>query len=278
MSLNSYAASLARGTDPHIAAEFAITAETSVRPHGLGDGPVTFKHGADDVIGTEGNDDLTGGRGRDNVVGGGGDDTEHGGGGNDTMSGDAGDDTMHGDDGNDHMSGGDGLDDMFGDDGADHINGEAGDDHMSGGLGDDVESGGQGADDLAGDEGNDDLAGGKGDDHVNGEAGDDTMSGGRGDDVFMWDDNGIDGVDHVEDFAAGHDVLDLQEVDADVGTVDDQGFHFVDDFSHEAGEATLAYDEVHNETTAAFDVDGDGIEDLTIVLNGNVGVEDGWIL
>lgn len=178
-----------------------------------------------------------------------------------------GDDLISGDDGADWIRGGAGNDTLRGDLGDDDVSGGSGDDRISGGLGDDVLSAGSGHDRLWGGDGSDTLLGGGGDDLLVGGAGKDKMTGGGGANVFV-----IGAVDHsapgwagrdvITDFVVGMDRLELNWIDADVGTAEDDAFSFIGatEFSGRAGELRLSG------TLLEGDVNGDGIADLQVVL------------
>ena len=255
-----------------------------------GDDSVSGGGGLDDLDGGAGDDELSGGKGDDTMSGGGDDDTVMGGGGDDHLvgGGGGGSDDLDGGNGDDTVSGGGGGDDLDGGNGDDEVKGGGGDDTMSGGDddsndtlvggggGDDMD-GGEGSDELNGGKGDDDISGGDGDDTVIGGGGDDTVSGGLGDDDFMFvraDGSTVS----VSDFEVGNDVFDLSKIDADTAAEGNQAFVFVDTFTGAAGEATLSYDAVTGITTAVFQADADGLADLTLLIDGEVTADDGWVL
>jgi Ca2+-binding RTX toxin-like protein len=184
-----------------------------------------------------------------------------GGTGDDLVKGNQGDDTLGGDDGNDKVLGGDGSDDISGGSGDDMVNGDLGDDSLSG------------------DAGNDKLGGGEGDDSLSGGSGKDTLTGGLGADQFVFADGDMSGTsfktaDRIVDFNhAQGDVIDLSGVDADSGTVGDQGFTFIgtSKFSQTAGELRL---EVRSKSMLlSGDTDGDGVADFAIRIDGKHQIE-----
>ena len=83
--------------------------------------------------------------------------------------------------------------------------------------------------------------------------------------------------DLIVDFTAGVDVIDLSGVDANAGLAGDQAFVFVAG-ALSAGQARLTYDPGTNRTLFEGDVNGDGVADLVILINGNVGTGDGFVL
>lgn len=237
--------------------------------------------GADDLFGAGGDDELVGLAGDDRLFGGSGDDGLFGGDGADTAVGGV---------GNDRAFGGAAADLLLGGAGLDTLNGEAGDDLVFGGADNDVLSGEDGADILNGEAGSDVLVGGAGadilsgeadTDFLNGEGGADQLIGGAGADVFLYalaTDSTAAATDLIADFQRGVDVIDLSRVDANSTSAGDQAFVFVSTFSNVAGQARLTFDSATNRTTFSGDVNGDGVADLVIVMVGQVGTGDGFIL
>ncbi|NVK95811.1 serine hydrolase [Ruegeria pomeroyi] len=172
-----------------------------------GDDALEGGDGHDVLDGGRGDDQLSGGAGSDQLNGGRGDDTLEGGAGHDLLDGGRGDDQLSGGAGSDQLSGGRGDDTLEGGAGHDLLDGGRGDDQLSGGAGSDQLSGGRGDDTLEGGAGHDLLKGGRGDDRLEGGAGHDMLIGGSGDDVFVF--AATAGHDHVLDFQAGADRLDL---------------------------------------------------------------------
>ena len=181
--------------------------------------------GADGIAGGAGADTVDGGSGNDGIDGGSGADTLLGGGGVDVIVGAEGDDVLRGGGGDDDLNGGGENDDLFGNSGNDELEGGDGADELFGGLNDDV------------------LLGGEGDDVLDGGQGFDTLSGsdpglfaGIGEqDVFDWDfvtDTAVGALrDVMLDFgdgaAAGEDLIDLSDIDADATVAGNQTFTFV---------------------------------------------------
>ena len=150
--------------------------------------------GLDDVIVTGLDDDYASGKaGDDLIVTGAGDDVALGGTGFDWLVMGAGDDLALGGTEKDVLIGGAGMDEL---------DGQEGDDRILGGRDNDVIHGGTGMDRISG---------GAGDDVINGGEDRDIMSGGGGDDTFVFSLHS--GADIVTDFEAGHDVLDVSELD-----------------------------------------------------------------
>ncbi|MEL6957339.1 MAG: CAP domain-containing protein [Pseudomonadota bacterium] len=188
--------------------------------------------GEDDIVGSEfddelrgmqANDTITAGNGDDQVWGASGDDSIFGEGGNDFLRGSwdedyidggAGNDNIRGQKHSDMLIGGTGDDDIRGGGGNDDIYGGADNDYLTGGTRFDEIFGGGGNDSLFGNRHDDSLFGGDGDDLLNGGgnndlldggSGNDDMKGGDGADVFVFDTSF--GVDTIEDFAVGADML-----------------------------------------------------------------------
>jgi Ca2+-binding RTX toxin-like protein len=123
------------------------------------------------------------------------------------------------------------------------------------------------ADLLFGDGGANILNGLAGDDVLNGRGGADVLTGGPGNDRFVFvsatDANG----DIITDWGAG-DILDLSGIDANALLPGKQDFLLIGNrtFSQTAGELRF-----FNDGTNSFisgDVNGDGIADFTITVNG----------
>jgi Ca2+-binding RTX toxin-like protein len=144
---------------------------------------------------------------------------------------------------------------------------------LNGGAGNDTLDGGSGNDKLLASEGDDQLLGGAGNDTITGGAGADTMTGGIGADRFVFtaiSDFAMGAnLDTVLDFA--HSQTDKIDVSAINGKENVAGSHFTfigaAAFSNAAGE--LHY--VANGSggvNVEGDANGDGVADLTLVVNG----------
>jgi serralysin len=140
---------------------------------------------------------------------------------------------------------------------------------LSGGAGNDEVRGLGGDDQLVGHAGNDTLIGGDGNDTLIGGVGADVLTGGLGTDQFVFESINDWGkanqFDSITDFQVGQDVIDLQSIDANVLTEQDDAFSFIgaSGFSGTAGELRLW------KGVLVGDVDGDGGADFKIALNGN---------
>lgn len=190
----------------------------------------------------------------------GGDDTAHAGPGNDTVLGGAGNDSVRASNGDDRVYGGTGNDTLWGENDDDLLNGEAGDDWLHGNTGNDTIIGGTGADTLEVGTGRDILTGGDG-------SGPDLSV-----DTFRFIstlDSATGGQrDVIRDFEAGIDLIDLSNIDAQQFTAGDQDFAFIgsDRFSNTQGELRAVV--INSNTLIQADIDGDGISDMDILLNG----------
>jgi len=250
----------------------------------------------DRLYGEAGNDYLDGGNNTDILEGGDGDDELYGRGGNDRLEGQAGNDTLFGNNGNDLLIGGTGDDNLFGgrnfdrlygNDGNDYLDGQGGIDLVYGGAGSDTLLGGGAGDKLVGGQGDDTLSGQSGGDNLQGGAGEDTLYGGAGDDKlyggagadelrgnagadqFIFEavsDSPVAGADTIVNFETGTDILDLSLIDANSGTGANDAFTIVGGFSSSAGELTITA--VVGGFEVAGDVDGDGVADFLINLDG----------
>ena len=186
----------------------------------------------------------------------------------------SGSDVLIGDSQANVLSGLSGADKLSGQAGADTLNGGLGNDTLDGGADNDELNGGMGDDKLLGGLGSDTLAGNDGNDLLTGGAGDDMLAGGLGSDRFVFlakDFVGIDqnAPDEILDFTqAEHDVIDLSAVDASSKVVGNQAFIFIgmNSFHSIAGE--LRYQQVAGNTYVFGDINGDGIADFTLLLDG----------
>lgn len=180
----------------------------------------------------------------------------------------SGDNSVYGYDGNDLLQGGTGND---------HLYGGNGNDDLRGGDGNDVLSGDDGNDVLYGGAGNDILYGGAGNDILESGTGIDTLFGGAGADQFRFRGtdfvNGVKDVKTIMDFNYGEgDRINLALVDANTKTTADDAFKFIgtDSFHKVAGE--LRYEVVGGSAHIYGDVNGDGVADFQIVLNGTTAL------
>ncbi|WGM37741.1 calcium-binding protein [Caulobacter sp. NIBR1757] len=265
--------------------------------------------GSDILNGDDGNDELNGGDGSDKLFGGIGTDLLIGGLGNDRMDGGAGVDTLNGNDGNDYLDGGLGADVLRGgllndvyivDDAGDQtieLMGEGYDivrtglawtlgDNLEGlelqGAGNVAGTGNGGANNLQGNSGNNLLSGLAGVDTINGNDGADTIVGGAGNDLLR---GGL-GADTFRVAHAFGGVLETDQIydfsDAEGDIMDFSGAYAgtlaqVASFTRHAGEMTLTF--AGGITTVRLDIDGNGVADYQVKINGDVtGDWSGWLL
>ncbi len=198
-----------------------------------------------------------------------------------TLTGGSSADTLTGGEGADVINGGGGDDRLSGLGGSDRLIGGSGKDRLDGGDGNDSLDGGSGDDQLLGGGGDDQLSGGVGRDWINGGAGADTLTGGDGVDTFVFQtlsDSTAAGPDIILDF--GSDRIDLRGIDADVNAAGDQAFKFVSQFSGATRQAVLSFDDDADVTTLQLDVNGDGVADFTLLINGDATTasSSAWLL
>jgi serralysin len=204
----------------------------------------------------------------ENASGGSGDDSLIGNDANNTLSGNGGVDTIDGGSGNDTLLGNSGGDIVSSTEGTNTIYGGSGFDDLNGGSDADTIFGGSGDDDITGGDGDDTLYGGRGDDTIEGGAGADIIIGGMGADTLIGSDLGdpdgdidtfvfnamsdsFDGnADTIIDFEAGIDQIDLSALGIS-GT-----------------DVTLSISD--GDTTVRIDSNGDGVNDMEILLTGTV--------
>lgn len=154
----------------------------------------------------------------------------------------------------------------------------SGDDTLKTGQGVDILRGNDGRDKFSSGGGDDQLFGGAGNDLLRGGLGSDQLTGGAGADVFLFvtmsEVNTGSGRDHIHDFEAGLDQVNLSKIDADLTTSGDQRFDFIGGaaFSSVAGELRYA------DGLVTGDVDGDGLVDFTIVVDAQSGMSQGDFL
>ena len=138
--------------------------------------------------------------------------------------------------------------------------------------------GSQNADTLIGNAGANMLQGWGGNDLLRGAAGKDTLTGGAGADRFVFIASGDSVVganaDRITDFSRAQlDKVDLAAIDANWAVAGNQGFSFIGSgaFARHAGE--LRFTVGGGVTTIAGDLNGDGVSDVHIVLNGTVALQ-----
>jgi Ca2+-binding RTX toxin-like protein len=274
--------------------DLALTGAAFIGKGNILDNAITGTGSANKLYGYEGSDTLNGQGGDDYLFGADGNDTLIGGAGYDRMYGGVGDDTYYVNDTTDfaYENSGEGTDRVisslasyqlranieeldlaeggaairgYGQDGDNTIVGNSADNFLYGRDGNDLIKGNGGNDILYGENGNDTLFGG---------AGMDRFYGGSGADKFAFRDGDFAGMtsstaDRIHDFdSAQGDKIHLSGVDANSLLGGDQAFSFVGTaaFSHNAGELRT-YQSVGN-TYVAGDINGDGIADFVIRVDG----------
>ncbi len=181
-------------------------------------------------------------------------------------------------------TGGRGRDTITGNEADNVLSGRGGADIISGGDGGDTILGGAGRDQLHGDAGADSIIGGAGQDVIIGGGGGDRLKGGAGRDVFVFynatDSLPTDGArDTITDFQRGLDKIDLRAIDANDRTAENDAITFIGtasfDGSGEASAGQLRYASGGGLLTIQIDLDGDGLADMHIELEGRVRIGEG---
>ena len=182
--------------------------------------------------------------------------------------------------GGDTANGRAGNDNFFGDAGNDYLFGDAGDDNLDGGINNDFLYGGADNDGLIGGAGADTIYGQDGDDLIRGDGGVDFLNGGTGADRFYFFELGDTGntnatADRIGDFSqAQGDIIDLSQMDAVAGGANN-AFTFIGSaaFSNVAGQ--LRYQQISGTTYVQGDIDGNGVGDFVIRIDGAVTLTAG---
>lgn len=190
-----------------------------------------------------------------------------------TFGGSAGVDLVSLGDGGDSAYGRGGDDQFLGEGGNDYLFGEAGNDRLDGGSSNDFLYGGSDNDTVIGGAGADTIYGQDGDDVITGGSGLDQLFGGAGSDRFVFTlvgDTGSTSVtaDRIGDFSIGQgDRIDLSAMDAITGGADDS-FSFIGStaFTGVAGQLRAVVS--GSSTIVSGDVNGDGVADFLIRIDG----------
>ena len=104
-----------------------------------------------------------------------------------------------------------------------------------------------------------------------GMGGRDLMTGGGGADRFDFravSDSPFAAYDRITDLE-NQDVINLSAIDANTNLAGDQGFTLVSAFTRQAGQLTLTFNATGNFTVLAADVNGDGVGDFRVILDGD---------
>jgi Ca2+-binding RTX toxin-like protein len=207
----------------------------------------------------------------------------HGGLGNDTVTHGAYTTQAYGDEGDDVLEGGSNGGLLDGGTGNDQLVGGSNGFTLLGGAGNDTIRSGGGVDSLSGGDGNDLLVDSYGSDTIAGGAGADTIVASYGADHIVTDSqdtivyNGLDGssvtggIDQV-DWVSGAR-FDLSHISAGLGGGNFQ-FHFIGNAAFtqsgltDLAQVRLSYDAANGHTFIEVEVDGDGVADMVIQLNG----------
>lgn len=131
--------------------------------------------------------------------------------------------------------------------------------------------GNAGANVLLGGGGVDNLKGLGGEDSLDGGGGADVLYGGAGADTFRFtavSDTAYGSPDSIADFVSGTDRIDLSAIDANSNSVGDDGFTFIGTNAFTGSAGQLRYETVGSQIHLLGDVNGDGVADLRILLNG----------
>lgn len=157
------------------------------------------------------------------------------------------------------------------------VNGTSNDDIMKGARdATNVLYGNDGSDQLRGGALRDYLFGGNGNDKLLGGLGSDILTGGAGADQFRFQTVASSGIgaaaDQILDFQNGADLLVFRAIDTDPNTPGDQAFAFIGNAAFGAGGvAQIRFMNSGSNLLVQADVNGDGIADMEVVLQGLYG-------
>jgi Ca2+-binding RTX toxin-like protein len=133
--------------------------------------------------------------------------------------------------------------------------------------------GGDGNDQIRGSALADIINGGAGADKIIGFTGADVITGGTGSDQFRYlfaGDSGVGaGADRITDYTIGGDRLNFALIDANAATAGDQAFNFVGTAAFaNTGIGQIRYTNSGTDLLVQVDVNGDGVADMEIILQG----------
>lgn len=156
------------------------------------------------------------------------------------------------------------------------VNGTAGSDIFKPGDVSHTINAGDGSDQIKGSDFVDFINGEGGVDKINGEGGADMLTGGAGADVFKYaaisDSTAGAGADKVTDYEVGIDRINFVDIDTDAVLAGDQAFNFIGNAAFSAsGAAQVRYGNSGANLLVQADVNGDGIADMEIILQGRAG-------
>ena len=153
------------------------------------------------------------------------------------------------------------------------VNGTSGIDIIKCGTGVHIINAGDGVDQVRGGTAADTINGGAGNDKIIGFTGADIITGGTGSDQFRYlfaGDSGLGAnADRITDYAIGGDRLNLALLDTNPGLAGVQGFAFVGNAAFSGGgAASIRYTNSGADLLVQADINGDGIADMEIILQG----------
>jgi Ca2+-binding RTX toxin-like protein len=153
------------------------------------------------------------------------------------------------------------------------VNGSANNDLIKGAVNAvNIINGGEGSDAIRGGQLIDTLNGGNGNDKIEGGMGADILTGGAGADTFRYQSASASTVaapDRITDFVSGTDKLGFLLLDSDPTTPGIQGFSYIDTQAfHHTGAAEIRYETTGADLTVQADLNGDGIADMAMILQG----------
>ena len=132
---------------------------------------------------------------------------------------------------------------------------------------------GDGNDQIRGGSSADTINGGTGNDKIMGSLGADVLTGGTGNDQFRYfaqNDSGLGAAaDRITDYTIGGDKLNFLLIDADAAMAGDQAFSFIGTTAFAAtGIGQIRYTNSGADLLVQADVNGDGVADMEIILQG----------
>jgi Ca2+-binding RTX toxin-like protein len=156
------------------------------------------------------------------------------------------------------------------------VNGSSGNDIIKLGLGastGNTVNSGDGVDQIRGSNGVDTINGGNSNDKILSLGGADVLTGGGGNDQFRYfaeSDSGTGAnADRITDFTIGGDRLNFLLIDADTAIAGDQAFNFVGTAAFaNTGVGQIRYATSGADLLVQADVNGDGVADMEIILQG----------
>ena len=153
------------------------------------------------------------------------------------------------------------------------VNGTSGIDIIKCGTATHIINSGDGVDQIRGGTSADTINAGAGNDKIIGFTGADIITGGTGNDQFRYmlaSDSGLGAsADRITDYAIGGDRLNFLAIDTDAVTPGDQGFAFVGNGAFSGGgTASIRFTNSGTDLLVQADVNGDGIADMEIILQG----------